>query len=379
MARPRRVLAIGWFGAGNLGDEAMLEGLQRWATRALGPVELTVTSSDPEGTRAGHGVRAIALRPPEDSGFRAFDLVGATWRADVVTLGGGDLIREQADGVAPALNWLTRMRVPFGLRRRTALVGISVGELFSPRVLEAVGHHVRRFGLVAARDTASAARLAELSGRPVEVMGDLALEALAPLPARAERQGPPRIGLTPRHIHGRGPGVPTDATERLGKTLASALDAVVAETGASIELIPFRAGRNKRDDDDVAGEAIAAAAATGAAWRRWPAPVRAADFAAIVTDLDLVLSVRLHGAVLAAAAGRPVLAISYDDKVRGFLKDLELPDQALPLDADANEIRAAVLRSLADDALDARVRTGVTAARARTAALDARLRALASG
>jgi polysaccharide pyruvyl transferase WcaK-like protein len=373
----RRVLAIGWFGEGNLGDEAMLEGLARWLERAIGGADLTVSSGDPEATQRDGGMRAIRRRAPKDSGWRDLDLVRASLGADLVTLGGGDLIREQADGVVPALNWLTRMRVPLGLRRRTALVGVSVGELFSPLVLEAVGQHVRRFDLVAARDAASAARLVELSGRPVEVMGDLALEAIDPLPPRAKRQGPPRIGLTPRQIHGRGPAVPADATERLVETLASALDAVVAETGASIELIPFRAGRNKRDDDHAAGEAIAAAAATGAAWRRWPAPARAADFAAIVADLDLVLSVRLHGAVLAAAAGRRVLGISYDDKVRGFLEDLGLPEQALPLDADADQVRAAVLRSVADPALDARLRAGVVAARARTAALDARLRALA--
>jgi polysaccharide pyruvyl transferase WcaK-like protein len=371
----RRVLAIGWFGEGNLGDEAMLEGLDRWLDRAVGPIDLTVSSGDPRSAERV-GRRAIRRRSPKDSGWRDLDLVRASLGADLVTLGGGDLIREQADGVVPALNWLTRMRVPFGLRRRTALVGVSVGELFSPRVIEAVGQHVRRFDLVAARDAASAARLAELSGRPVEVMGDLALEALDPLPPRAARRGPPRIGLTPRAIHGRGPSVPADATERLAETLASALDAVVAGTGASIELIPFRAGRNKRDDDDAAGEAIAAAAGTGSAWRRWPAPTGATDFGAIAAELDLVLSVRLHGAVLAAAAGRPVLAISYDDKVRGFLGDLGLPEQALPLGADAEQVRAAVLRSLADPGLDARVRAGVASARARTAALDARLRSL---
>src|SRR5512140_3967532 len=98
MPRSRRVLAIGWFGAGNLGDEAILEGLHRWLVRAAGPIDLTVSSSDPAATRAAHGVKAVRLRPPAASDFRDLDLVRAAWRADLVTLGGGDLIREQADG-----------------------------------------------------------------------------------------------------------------------------------------------------------------------------------------------------------------------------------------------------------------------------------------
>lgn len=387
-ARHARVLSIGWFGEANLGDEAMLEGLLRLLERSLGPVEATVSSGDPAGTTARHGVRAIRRRRPEDSGFRDLALVRASLRADLVTLGGGDLLREQADGVVPARNWLSRLRVPRRLGRPTALLGVSVGELVTPAVVEDVARAVREIDLVAARDEASARQLRELSGREVHLMGDLALEALDPAPRGAGGTpgadgspgaggtpgtgGTPRIGVATRAIHGRGPGVPADAGARLEAALAAALDRVVEESGARIELVPFRSpgGRRVRDDDARAGEALAARASTGERWLRHPSPPDAGTFAALASGLDLVLSVRLHGAILGAAAGRPVVGIAYDPKVDGFLADLGLPEQALPLDAGADEIASVLLRSLARPDLPDRVRAGVERMRGRTRALE---------
>lgn len=380
MARPARVLAIGWFGEGNLGDEAMLEGLLRLLERAAGPVETTVATSDPAGTAARFGTRTMRRAAPAASGFRNGGLVKAALRADLVTLGGGDLIREQADGTVPALNWLSRLRVPLELRRRTALVGVSVGELATPTVVDEVRRYLRRITLLAARDSASRAALEELSGRPVHLMGDLALEALdGPVGVGSAVASPvPRIGVATREIIGRGPSVAEDASETLRAQLAGALDRLVDETGARVDLVPFRTrpGKRHRDDDARAGEALADLARTGASWVRHEAPADAADFAAVAADLDLVLAVRLHGAILGAAAGRRVVGIAYDPKVSAFLGDLGLADHVLPLDASSAEIAGAVRRALEDDGLETRVRAGVAAARERTRALEPHLAAL---
>ena len=378
MSRPARVLAIGWFGEGNLGDDAMLDGLLHVLGRALGPTKATATSATPEVTAKRYGTAAIRQQSPERSGFRNLPLLRASLAADLVTLGGGDLLREQADGVVPALNWLSRLRVPLRLRRPVALVGVSVGELTTPRVVDEVRGYLERIELVAARDAASATRLRELGAREVVQIGDLALEALERLPAAPRAMGaPPRIGVATRGIHGRGPSVAKDAGARLQGSLAGALDRVVAETGATIELLPFRAKPGVRDDDTRAGDALAAAATTGGRWVRHEPPSTAADFGRLAAGLDLVVSVRLHGAVLGAAAGRPVLALAYDPKTTGFLDDLGVPEQALSLDARADEIADAILRSLADTELAARVILGVERARARTRALEPRLAGVA--
>jgi polysaccharide pyruvyl transferase WcaK-like protein len=380
VTRRRRVLAIGWFGENNLGDDAMLSGLLRLLDRSLGGADVTVATRDPAGTAADFGTRTIRRASPADSGFTNPELLWTTLRSDLVTLGGGDLIREQADGVVPALNWLARIRVPLGLRRPVALVGVSVGDLFSPPAIETVSDYLRRIPLVAARDSASAARLVELGARKVMTIGDLALEALDAPPALARSSGPrPRIGVVFREILGRGRDVPDASNEGLQTELAVALDRLASSLDARIELIPFRTrGAKPRPDDDArAGEALAARAASGTGWIRHARPASASAFARLAAELDLVIAIRLHGAVLGAGAGRPVVGIAYDTKTTGFLSDLGLADQALRLGATADEIEAAVRRTLSDPSMVERTCNGIAEMRARTRLLEPALAELA--
>ena len=366
---------MGWFGAGNLGDEAMLEGLLRLLDRALGPTDTTVLTSDRAGTAATYGTKVIQRVDPAASGFRNLELVRSVVASDLVTLGGGDLIREQANGIVPARNWLSRLRVPFALRRSTALIGVSVGELMSEEVLADIRHDVDRIRLVAVRDSVSRDRLAALTSRPVHLMGDLALEALdvvTPDERPPSMDGRPHIGVCLREILGRGPSVAEDIDRQLAPVLASALDRLVERTGARIELIPFRTrGPKRRPDDDAnAGEAVAALARTGSDWVRHPQPTGAAAFGTIASGLDAILAIRLHGAILGAAAGRRVIGIDYDAKVSGFLADLGVPGQVVPLDASADDLAATVERTLADAELEARIVAGVAQMRERTRAIE---------
>jgi polysaccharide pyruvyl transferase WcaK-like protein len=380
VTRRRRVLAIGWFGEDNLGDDAMLSGLLRLLDRSLGGADVTVATRDPAKTAAAFGTRTIRRAAPEDSGFRNREHLWATLRSDLVTLGGGDLIREQADGVVPALNWLSRVRVALRVRRPVALIGVSVGDLFSRAVIDRVSDDVRRIPLVAARDSTSATRLAELGAERVVTIGDLALEALdAPQTRTPPANERPRIGVVFREVLGRGRDVPETANDTLRTELAVALDRLAAGLDAQIELIPFRTrGHTPRPDDDAgAGEALARRAASGEAWVRHLRPASAPAFAELAAGLDLILAVRLHGAVLGAAAGRPVVAIAYDAKTTGFLTDLGLAGQALGLGATADEIEAAARRTLADPSIVDRTCAGVAAMREQTRQIEPLLARLA--
>jgi polysaccharide pyruvyl transferase WcaK-like protein len=167
--------------------------------------------------------------------------------------------------------------------------------------------------------------------------------------------------------------------EHVQAELAVALDRLASSLHAQIELIPFRTrGAKPRPDDDArAGEALAARAASGPRWVRHPRPASAPAFADLARGLDLILAVRLHGAVLGTGAGRPVVAIAYDSKTTGFLTDLGLADQALELGATADEIEAAVRRTLADPTIVERTREGVAAMRELTRRIEPALSRLA--
>ena len=72
-----------------------------------------------------------------------------------------------------------------------------------------------------------------------------------------------------------------------------------------------------------------------------------------------------------------MVGIAYDAKTTGFLTDLGLADQALRLSATADEIEAAVRRTLADPTIVDRTCAGVTAMRERTRRIEPALARLA--
>ena len=54
-----RIVLHGYYGAGNLGDEAILAGILRGIRNQLGQFEAWVVSASPKATERLHGVRAI--------------------------------------------------------------------------------------------------------------------------------------------------------------------------------------------------------------------------------------------------------------------------------------------------------------------------------
>lgn len=54
----------------------------------------------------------------------------------------------------------------------------------------------------------------------------------------------------------------------------------------------------------------------------------------LLAQAGYVVSIRLHGAILAAAAGTPFVGIAYDPKVAGFCRDAGAPYVDMPGDAD---------------------------------------------
>lgn len=62
----RIIVFGGWFGSGNIGDDAILIGLNNILTRVLPDAELVAISSDPDQTRRVCGVEAVPLLSPAD-------------------------------------------------------------------------------------------------------------------------------------------------------------------------------------------------------------------------------------------------------------------------------------------------------------------------
>jgi len=301
-----RFLLSGYYGFGNLGDEALLAVIvQRMRTRWRG-CAIDVLSADPAETAAAYGVDAT---PRADlARVRA-----AIERADVVLSGGGGLL-QNATSLRSLLYYCGVIRAAIAAGKPAMVFAQSIGPLdFWGRAV------VRTFcrGLAAAtvRDERSRTLLASLvdgvaierTADPVFLLGpsteslDLAAEGL-------DGDGGPLVVISVRRWQR------ADATAR---ALATVVDRLAVRHGARVAFLPL-------------GGASDAEAATVVIRRCTSAPVLLPDYplaqaAQVIGRAALVIGMRLHALVIAARLRVPFLALPYDPKVTALCEDLRYP------------------------------------------------------
>jgi len=288
-----RVVVSGYYGYGNLGDEALLAGLADGLRRR--GHEVVVLSGDPAATRATHGVAAT---------HRLFGAPFAIARADAVVSGGGGLLQD-ATSSRSLRYYLAVMRLARWWGKRVVVYAQSLGPL-SPSGRASVAHALAGAS-VAVRDEASLALARALGANPV-LVADPAL--LVPAPPAAE------VDLRPVML------VPRGGHDELNRSLATLARALVAED------VPVAALALHAAHDDAAVARLTAEVPEVAA-----RPAHDVEEALqVLSHARYVVSVRLHGCILAARLGIGFAGLSYDPKVRGFLEQARAPVFEAPVD-----------------------------------------------
>lgn len=284
-----KVVISGYYGYGNLGDEALLAGM----LQGLSGHHLTVLSGAPGVSAALHRVPAV---------HRYTGALPALLRADALISGGGGLLQDKTS--RRSLHYyLGLIQLAKRLGKRVIVYGQSLGPL------SAAGERAVAGALagvaIAVRDRPSQALLAK-HGLEAALVADSALTLSRP--ASAPASGP--VLLIPR---GGYPEI-TEALAQLGQQLAAAG-------------LPLAALALQEAADGPELQVLQ---------RRLPALAlqRAATPEAVIAccqQARYVVSARLHGLILAAVAGTPYAGIVYDPKVAAFLAETEAPAFGLPV------------------------------------------------
>lgn len=307
-----RILISGYYGFGNLGDEAVLAGLAA-GLRERGAA-LCVLSGNPAATRTMHDVRAVD---------RYRGLLKGLLSSDALVSGGGGLLQDVTSRRS-LVYYLGVIRLARRLNKRVCVYAQSVGPLS-----EVGAHRVARV----------------LSGVPIAVRDSASVTLLDALGLNATLVADPALLL----------GAPRGAPAVQGASAASgaAASSGSATNAAPVLLIPraghddlntalLEAGRRLRERgvplalltlherQDGAAAASLGRALGLTAWRA-DTPDQAL---ARVASARYVLSVRLHGLIFAAACGVGFAGLVYDPKVAGFLTDAGAPAFTRPVDAE---------------------------------------------
>jgi polysaccharide pyruvyl transferase CsaB len=330
----RRPLLCGYYGEHNLGDDALLEALLLQLPADWTPL---VTAHDQAEVQQRHGVATTERR-----GLAG--VLRALERCDSLILGGGSLLQDATS--FRSLLYYAALMIAARLRGKPVLIwGQGLGPLNRRRSRAIVRRVLPLATGISWRDPESAA----LSTR----LGVVAVSGTDPvwsLPSRPwQGQGGP-IVLCWR---------PTSWLQgERWRPLLEALAKLAELNGREVLWIPFHTGQ----DTGLLAELIDQGLV--------PPSLAARSREQIVTSVNeamdlfqqagLVVAMRLHGLILAALAGSPCAALSYDPKVAAAAEAMDCPCSDLAATLAGEELRKAWQQQL-DQPLTAATLTSLKA------------------
>lgn len=306
------VLVSGYYGFGNLGDEAILEVL----LSQLHPESCLVLSNNPEKTSSNFGVES-------QDRWNMLKVFTLFQRAKLFVSGGGGLFQDSSS---------VRSVIYYSLLHLMArLAGVKVlvyaqgiGPLRSPLARYLTALSMRFSDLVTVRDPRSLSLLSDwgitghLTADPVWSLtpGVLPAEIESALDRYREAGEGDTIlvGLSLREH----PSMDTHSLKRLAEVLSKSLP-------PNAVLVPLILQRDQ--DSRPLNTVIDALEGEGFAVFKFDADSleRPSQWLALIGRLDFVVGMRLHSLIMALGAGLPVFGLSYDPKVEKVMKEFGQP------------------------------------------------------
>jgi polysaccharide pyruvyl transferase WcaK-like protein len=351
------VLLAGAFGQRNPGDEALLAAF----VDALRDWPLVATTSDPIQTESEHGIAAVNARDP-----RA--VARAVGRAQGVVFAGGTVFKtlHPRSGRRPLELLRNGLAVAAATRAAgapLALAGVGAAPLPTRRARALARGIVNTADLLVLRDTESARLLGEAGApSPFRVGADASWTRVEAPSAPSARGDAVIVALS--HLAG-GPGL----AARLALVLAP-----LQRSGLRLRLQPWQVHGGDAADDLALARAIAAELPAPA--EIVPPPATLDDARDLFAGARLVVALRFHALVAAAAAGVPAIAYAHEAKLAGLGHRLR---QAVVHPAGTAESVGTAMLAALEDGVGAASPAAIARERKRARAGMALVRLLLSG
>ena len=353
-----RAVALGYQGFGNVGDEAILAGIERLLDGS-GIEVVAVIGGNREPIPAYPGAARVLSRRllPTPAAVRAMR------RAKVLLLAGGGLIHDHWPVVIPRyLAWSLLAR---GLGLRVAWVGVGLGPIRRPWARTMAGMTARLASAVTVRDQGSLEWIRHLAPRArASLLPDPAF--FLPPPGGSPRDG---LGIIVRK--------PLPTQEHLEPALRAAIAGLARQRiadGQPVTLLSM-----ERDLDYARAISATSRGANPSPPAARALPLEPAAALAELGGFTEVVSMRLHGLILCALADTPCLPIAYDPKVASTAALLGLGGHVTALhDVDA-ALLIDGLATVRDEAIRRMVRAAIDQIRSQSPHAVAPIRALVDG
>ena len=310
-----RIAIFGSYGQGNIGDEAIADGIAKIMKQAVPGTTLVLFSHQSSSINEKHsGFETI--RPMIASGLRSLwhQLNNGEWHTnmqvlktcDWIMIGGGGIFHDQEigqKGLSPLFIWWLRTILFKLLGKKIAIVAVGIGPIKHRLSYWWLKGILKRAEIITVRDENSEIIAKGLTTKTITILPD-PVWGLLPAPKSKSTSG--TLGINIRANH-RFPN------QELVKRLINIIDSITPQIPfKNILLVPF--AFHNPDDRELMNE-VASIIAT-----HTHVPVTIATETSIediyhkVAHLDYFIATRFHSYIFATSADTPCALLSYSDK-----------------------------------------------------------------
>lgn len=322
----KKIVISGWYGPGNIGDEAILQAMIDIFEEQFPNCDITALSFNPTYTKNTQKINAVRQIPSSIKGYirsiitlDIFKSIKVIKDCDLFVMGGGGFLSDWQPEVPH--NWLKQMKIAKSLGKETWLYGIGAGPFISDKGKKTVKYYTDNFvDKIMVRDKESYRQLVEnvKTNKNVEIEIDPVANIKVEKYINKNDKNDNSITMIyteyfkskyfeDKHLK---------KWDLLFDAFCSQINAVL-EHGYIPKLIFFQKNIEKKLANrfrKIFGSKIKI---------EFPKDYREAI--KIMNISDAIVSFRLHGNILAYAMKKPFLPIIYHHKTAGFLEHIDYP------------------------------------------------------
>ena len=317
----KKMLLAGYYGFGNLGDEAILEMTLKQILEITDRENITVLSGSKEVTRRKYNIDTIDR-------YNVFSIINALRTSHVLVFGGGSLLQD-VTSKRSIYYYLFLIRLAKLMNNRIVMLSQGIGPIINEKSKKAVESTLALVDYITVRDRHSKEFLESigvdgkkifLSTDPVINMKDHDFEY--------EKTDSLKVCFSLRNWKD------SDVGEKISNVAKRLID-----QGIECHFIPFYIKEDLQLVDQIEKNL-----GNKAIYYRNKLTTKEAYN--LIKTMDLMVGVRLHALIFAAAANVPIVAISYDHKVDHFVNSVNMKIACTIDNIDENTLYEEIIEKL---------------------------------
>lgn len=296
----KKILLAGYYGYGNLGDEAILEMTLEQILEITDRENITVLSGNKGATKKKYNINTIDR-------YNVLSILNELRHADVLIFGGGSLLQD-VTSKRSIYYYLFLIRLAKFMGNKVVMLSQGIGPIISEKSIGEVAKTLALVDFISVRDKPSKDFLVSIGvdGDKIFISTDPVINLRKNDSFEFLVQGNKRVCFSLRNWNN------SSVTCRISRVAERLIN-----DGIECHFIPFYHKEDMELVDQV--EEILGDKAV-----YYKEKLTTNDAFDIIKTMDVMVGVRLHALIFAAAANVPIVAISYDQKVDHFVNSVNM-------------------------------------------------------